>query len=146
MRAGWWVLFLAGMGACAGCADKDSPVKVSGKVTLDGRPVAGAVVTFVPEQGLGRSAVAWTADDGTFQLSTFRGEDGALRGTYKILVAKTEGSPAGGRGTPAAAASSGPRPKVGLPEVYGDIATTPFRCTVPTGGPVMLELKSKGGP
>jgi hypothetical protein len=127
-----------------GCAGKDQPVKVTGKVTLDGRPVEGATVTFIPEKGNGRPAIAWTTAEGTFDLTTFRGNDGALRGTYKILVSKTGNANRSGTSTPAEAPTTPKLSATDLPALYGEFATTPFSCTVPTNGPVVLELQSKG--
>ncbi len=74
--------------AVAGCGEKNPPTgKVTGKVTLDGKPVEGAVVTFTPEGG-GNPAVGRTKADGTFSLTTFEPDDGALLGPHKITVTK----------------------------------------------------------
>src|SRR5437870_4292728 len=53
-------LLLAGFG----CAGKDQPVKLEGMVTLDGEPVAGAIVSFLPDERGGRFAHGMTAKDG----------------------------------------------------------------------------------
>lgn len=74
--------------AIAGCGDKNPPTaKVTGKVTLDGKPVEGAVVTFMPENG-GKPGVGRTNSDGTFSLTTFESDDGAVLGPHKITVTK----------------------------------------------------------
>src|SRR5437773_10785720 len=75
-------LVLAGFG----CGGKDQPVKVEGVVTLDGEPVEGAIVSFLPDEGGGRFAHGLTAKDGSFRLTTYKPDDGALRGDYRVTV------------------------------------------------------------
>src|SRR5258708_2370379 len=91
------VLLVAG--AAAGCGSKTS--KVEGVVTLDGTPVQGATVIFVPETG-DRQASGQTDADGVFHLTTFNTGDGAVPGTYKVTVSKTSAvvSDPGGTATP----------------------------------------------
>jgi hypothetical protein len=68
---------------------------VSGKVTLDGEPVAGAKVVFLPrklfvEQSLPHPpAAAITDDQGVYHLQTDKA-DGAPAGTYLVLVSKRD--------------------------------------------------------
>ncbi len=57
---------------------------MSGVVLLDDKPVAGAAVVFVPNEG-GRPAHGETDANGRFQLTTFRERDGALLGRHAIL-------------------------------------------------------------
>ena len=75
------VLLLGGMGC-------GQTYKINGKVTLDGQPVAGAQVRFIPRGDTGRSAVGFTGKDGTFTLTTVKQGDGALKGEYKVTVSK----------------------------------------------------------
>lgn len=67
-------------------------VKVSGTVTLDGEPVAGAHIRFSPE-GKGTAAFAETDTRGRYQLRTYDPGDGAIPGDYRVSVTKevTEG-------------------------------------------------------
>src|SRR5262249_36492736 len=58
----------------AGCSDK---VRVKGVVTLDGNPVQGATVTFIPDGRSGQSATGITQEDGSFRLTTLKENDGA---------------------------------------------------------------------
>src|SRR5262245_18502134 len=74
--------------AAFGCGGADRPVKVRGTVTLVGVPVEGAVVTFLAEAG-GRNASGRTRADGSFELTTFAANDGALPGNYTVLVEYT---------------------------------------------------------
>ncbi|MDR3233337.1 MAG: carboxypeptidase-like regulatory domain-containing protein [Planctomycetaceae bacterium] len=64
--------------------------KVNGKVTLQGQPLAGVVVTFSlavqdPEK---RPASGVTAADGSFVLTTLKPGDGAYPGKYKVILGK----------------------------------------------------------
>lgn len=72
----------------AGCGDNNPETfPVTGKVTLDGKGLEGATVTFVGEKPE-NSAATTTKADGSYELATFKAGDGALPGTYKIMVTK----------------------------------------------------------
>ena len=70
----------------SGCGEK--PVPVNGIVTLDGKPVEGATVTFGTDDGK-RSYGGFTDASGAFSLSG-GGVLGALPGTYKVTVTKSK--------------------------------------------------------
>jgi HEAT repeat protein len=84
-KAPWWLFFALAVGL-AGCRGQGKPVKVEGSLTLDGKPFSGATITFVPAEGSGRSASGLSEQDGSFRLTTFKPDDGALPGEYKITV------------------------------------------------------------
>jgi hypothetical protein len=110
--------------------DPDVPVPIEGIITLAGRPVGGAAVSFLPAEDLGRrGAFGSTRPDGTLELSTYALGDGVLPGHYKVLVKRTIGT-----NVP------------WLPAVYGDLYRTPLRCQVPPEGRVVLELESDPRP
>lgn len=73
-----------------GCGGPSNPPTepVSGTVTLDGEPVEGAVITFVPDDSANQAAVARSQEDGSYELTTFASGDGAMAGTYKVQVMK----------------------------------------------------------
>jgi hypothetical protein len=83
--AAWALLAVAGI-TCLGCSAGDVPVPISGKVTVDGVPLAHAGVVFHPHDGKGRPATAETAEDGTYRLTTFKVGDGALKGEYRVTL------------------------------------------------------------
>jgi hypothetical protein len=144
----------------AGCGSGTN--KVEGVVTLDGKPVQGASVSFMPQGGTGQFADGFTDAEGRFTLAT-SGKAGVRSGTYKVVVTKTDavavemvpGSPEymskmkkeGPKAGPPAmrpggGASSGPKSL--LPAVYSKPDTTPLTQKVPPdSSPVKLELKSK---
>jgi hypothetical protein len=108
-------------------------IATKGTVTLDGVPVGNAVVQLYPESSQGVYAHATTRDDGSFALSTNAAE-GVEPGEYRVVVVKLEVS-----------AQASARRSV-LPSAYGSKDTTPFRCTVPHDGPVLLELHAQAAP
>jgi hypothetical protein len=75
----------------SGCGSDgfDPPVPVSGKVTLSGKAVDGATVTFLSKAGL-RSASGNTDKDGNFKLTCVNTDDGAPPGDYVVTIAKQE--------------------------------------------------------
>jgi hypothetical protein len=144
------VLLAASVPGCGGRAT--SPVR--GVVTLDGTPVPEATVLFMPDgpEG-GRPATGFTAADGTFLLTTYRQDDGALPGSYRILIQKSEA--AKDAGTAARSAMERAKAKIEeksaqrtqkptLPKAYSHFDTTPLRCSVPVSGVVSLDMH-KGG-
>jgi hypothetical protein len=64
----------------------EPPAKVSGTVTLDGKPLAGATVTFEPVEKGGKKATGKTDENGAYVLTTSKAGDGALPGKYKVTV------------------------------------------------------------
>jgi len=70
---------------CYGCNSSDVSLGiVNGKVTIDGKPLANAIVTFVPKQG-GRAALGTTDPDGNYQL-IYSTRKGALVGTHDVTI------------------------------------------------------------
>lgn len=61
---------------------------VSGTVTLDGKPVEGAAVSFISLDPKNRPAAASTDKDGKYSLTTFVANDGAMAGDYQVSVTK----------------------------------------------------------
>jgi len=75
-----------------GCSAEKSldTVPVSGRVTLDGAPVDGAKVVFAPASGGGSAASGVTDASGNYKLTTLDPDDGALPGSYLVMISKTE--------------------------------------------------------
>ena len=144
-------LVLAGAGCSGG-----GLAKVKGVVTLDGEPLAGAMVSLVPEDGHGQPGQGYTKGDGSFEVETLN-EVGAVPGEYRILVTKRvllpgaedrlrAASPGkGGReGVMAGLLTNPETSKSVVPEVYTQAPTTPLRCTVPLREKFVLKLQSSG--
>src|SRR3954453_11696466 len=80
-----------GGGGAAGCGER-SPFEtapVSGKVTLNGQPLADARISFQPTDGekeLGPGSSATTDAEGKFTLSTVDGGAGATVGNNEVRI------------------------------------------------------------
>jgi hypothetical protein len=74
---------------CGGCSGSGRPATapVRGQVTFRGKPVAGATLTFLCD-GAPRPAVGTTDAAGTYQLTTFEPNDGAVVGVHVVTVKK----------------------------------------------------------
>lgn len=122
----------------AGCGEKsDGNTFVTGTVTQGGKPIEGARVVFIPEDGSGESAGGRTDEAGKFVLTTSSGKDssGTKPGSYKVTVSKTEMKWDGKSYIPAV--EDGVEVKVKdektiqiLPARYRNFATTPFKANV----------------
>jgi hypothetical protein len=156
----WAAALLVGLG----CGGAGRPVKVEGLVTLDGQPVGGATVIFNPLARDGRQASGVTGEDGRFRLTTYRVDDGALPGEYKVTIQKPTTTSAAGvepgrdlskidmnkmmwQMKQESDKKKRQRAKVagGIPTVYGDLSKTPLKERVPPAGLVKVELRSKEG-
>jgi len=156
------VLAAAVLLAGAGCGRQFYPVE--GVVTLDGKPVEGATISFIPDEGSqGPVANGLTRKDGSFRLETHRAGDGVLAGTYKVVISKTPAIEFHGLSDNeiremALKQEMGLRAKIKkeiegqlrakkgeIPAVYGDPARSTLKVTVPTTGKVRLELQRSGG-
>ena len=74
-----------------GCSGDGRPpaLKAGGKVVYQGKPANGALVVFHPQgkdRENGPKPVATTADDGSFQLTTYNENDGAPAGDYLATI------------------------------------------------------------
>jgi hypothetical protein len=120
--ARWFSLSIAAI--CVsfmGCNQGPQFVPVTGKVTFQGKPLAGAEIVFQPASG--SPAMGRTDDQGNFSLSTFGDQDGAIVGDYKVTVVKNEPIP-GPPGDPYA------RVRNILPPQYANAQSTPLGASV----------------
>ncbi len=91
-----------GIAGVSGCGSGDRPPlgTVHGKITLDGKPLAGASVGFVPKSG-GRESSGVTDAEGNYELKYIRDIMGAKVGAHTVRIStahdrarKTETVPA----------------------------------------------------
>jgi len=135
--------------AIGGCGKGDT-IPLRGTVTLDGRPLANASVSFLAQDPRGRDALGSTDADGVFRLSTFEPGDGALPGRYKVVVQPAAASavnvvaatPGEILDAPRAGGPSAPSP-VTLPPRYSRPDQTILEQEVPASGEVVFALESK---
>lgn len=142
----WMAAGLAGCFSVFGCSEPpgDMPqadiLPLSGTVTVDGKPIAGA---FVVLHALKNSEVAAvtpngvTDESGNFEISTYAPNDGAPEGTYLATVS-----------WPEALQGSGSEPEYGrerLPLRYQNRDDSGLVVSVSPDlrDPVVLQLKSR---
>ena len=119
--------------ALAGCSRSASYTQnesVEGTVTLDGAPVANAVVQFVPNidpNVQAPSSSGYTDEKGHFKLTCDNTKPGAVVGKHNVVV--FPGRSAGGADDEEA--QTAPRAKVApVPNVYSLASTTPLKIEV----------------
>jgi hypothetical protein len=124
--------------ACAalgllGCGTQAKVVPVSGQVTLDGRPLPHALVTFQPvahdkNPNPGPGSTGRTDAEGRYTLRVVgRPESGALTGNHRVSIVAYEGE------VPGTTDDANPAlPRQILPERYN--ATTELSIRVPANG------------
>lgn len=130
-------LFCIMVVCCCGCGSQPfETAKVTGSVTLDGKPVTEGSVLFTPSQG-------WPARgeldaQGHFALSTYEDQDGAIVGKHEItIIAQSGPDPSEHFERPPPAPT-----KWLIPERYGNRTTSGLTYEVKEGEPneVTLEL------
>ena len=128
LRMAGWIL----LASCAACSR--SPValaNVSGKVLLDGQPLAGGVINFQPiASGTGTNggpgSTARIGPEGRFSLTTIRGAPGAVVGKHRVKIYSS--SPE----SPATADRSSPAERERVPAAYNYKSNLTF--DVPAAG------------
>lgn len=142
---------LCGLAVTVGCAGDTGPplAPVSGTLLVDGRPIAGVSVMFVPDNGKGTSgpaSVGVTGADGAFTLTAPGNRPGAIVGHHKVTAA-CPFDPAGGSSASGVAAdASGTR--CSIPTTYGDPVLTPLEVEVKAerGANAAVALEVVGTP
>ncbi len=74
----------------SGCGKDLGYRKTTGKVTLDGAPLAGAIVTFVGQGQGTESGAATTNESGEYSANSGSVGEGLKPGEYKVTIAKRE--------------------------------------------------------
>ncbi len=123
----------------AGCGWGGSPMgRVSGVVTLDGKPIEGAAVGFVAV-GDGPVASGTTDAEGRYTL-TCMNQSGTLVGEYRVVVCKTIEHGIRADGT---VAPGGARTEWLTPRKYASHETSGLSATIRRGNnEIPLELSS----
>jgi hypothetical protein len=125
-----------------GCAEQLELGKVSGTVTLAGRPLAGVQVIFLPDpavhRGLPRST-GITDEEGRFELLCDDGRPGAAPATHLVMIVDLAlDAPVVVRGSDAEDLPR-PRSRARVPAVYQS-SKTPLREIIELGEQT-IELK-----
>lgn len=123
---------------------------VAGTITCMGEPIAGAKVTFFPEnRTLGEIAKGKTDEQGRFVLTSLLPNDGAFPGIYRVTVELDQKTirvvptlPGPDPRNPLAGARPNPIQQLSLVhDNYGRPETSPLRVTIPAGGDTNLQLR-----
>lgn len=81
----------------SGCGGEKKDVRlVKGVVTYQDAPLAGATITFIPQDAEGVMATGLTESDGSYRLTSFGSKtkgSGAKIGTYLVSIVKREEPP-----------------------------------------------------
>lgn len=137
-RAGLMILLGACLISATGCGRRPTLAPVSGRVTLDGRPLAFGSVMIQPTGG--PAARGRIQPDGSFTVGTFAPGDGAIVGPATVRVACYE------QQRPGATAQQG-EPTLGkslIPEKYTQFETSGITTSVAAGMPPLeIPLSSK---
>ena len=135
----------------AGCTGGPKLVPVTGKVTMNGKPLKNAKVDFHPDPDMGNTgpgSSGTTDENGNFTLVCSQGaKPGAVVGHHRVIVTDLDvyGTVFVGRGDYRTEDPKGPKevPKFSrLPATYEKLASTPFKVEVKADmGPVTLDVK-----
>lgn len=149
MRTIEWVTVLCLVTGLTGCGSEtakptiEKVVPVSGTLTYRGQPLEHHQVSFIPMDGR-RAAVGTTDATGKFTLGTNDLSDGAPPGKHKVSVTfappSTDDSASG---SPIDDPNLLPKPKITIPEKYGNPNTSGIEQEVPSSGLPDLKLDLK---
>ncbi len=111
--------------SCSKSGKKMASNPARGKVLLGDQPLAGALVVLVPKTGADLPGAVKpsgeTAQDGTFELTSYKPKDGAPEGEYKVIISKFDDD------------TKTHTTKSLLPPLYANPETTPFSATIQKG-------------
>jgi hypothetical protein len=143
----------------AGCGgneeDRVALVPVSGTLTLDGKPLEGVIISFLPDASNAKPQTDGgdlSGPGGTFEAK-YRNRNGLAPGKYTVTVARPgKGEPgdiagispvAGVATPPTHKGQAGKKEKEPPPWPYGDASTTPLKQDVAPGGSTGLKIELK---
>lgn len=128
---------------CGRISDAPPLVPVSGRVLVDGEPIARLSVIFAPDNQKGTTgpaSVGTTSTDGGFTLTAPGNRSGAVAGFHRVTVSCPFDPSSGSDPSGQKAAGGG----CSLPAVYADPLLTPLslevRATTDAAGPLLIEI------
>jgi hypothetical protein len=145
------VLLITASIGCSGSPSASSDaepalIPAKGVITIDGKPLAHALVTFLPNSGAG--GVAETKDDGSYELVTSFGKRGVPADEYVVAVTYVVNDKGEPQGMGAQSSLVTPASMAGaeqlLPPEYSDLGRSKLRATVTPQSatrPINIDLK-----
>jgi len=142
--------FLVALAAAvlSGCDSGPKLVTVTGTVTLDGKPLEGANIAFVPDQS--NAAITpgtdLTGASGNYKIM-YNNRTGVAPGKYKVAISKLEVKPGvvlpeEFKRDPVMAKMAG-LTKESMPDSVSGVGETKYDCEVPpTGGTFDFDVKA----
>jgi hypothetical protein len=92
----WSLLPFVVLAGCWGGDDGPKRGEVSGVVTLDGEPVKGAILEFIPEAQDGTTSYGGTDEDGHYTMLFGSSRTGAVLGRNLVRITTDDRSSVGG--------------------------------------------------
>ncbi len=129
-----------------GCESCNPVYPVTGKVTLEGKPmVGGGSIYLVPLTNQeGKAAGGEIAEDGSYKLSTYGTGDGSMVGEFRVVINQvTEKEPMNTEDGQKAVRGELSVPMADrIPGIYSDSLNSPLRAKVePKSQEINFELK-----
>ncbi len=147
--AGFTALTALATVGCGGALDEPVIVPVEGIITLHGKPLEGATLSFVPDgtNSASTPGADLSGPDGSFR-ARYRNRPGLAPGKYKVLVAKDvtdakKAIPEALQNDPHMAKMAGLL-KSEAPSRYSDLKNTPLSLEVSPQGEKGLSFDLKG--
>jgi hypothetical protein len=133
-----WASIVLAAAAVGGCEPTVTRSEVSGRVTLDSKPLAGVTVAFFPQtKGVNPRLVGRGTTDsaGRYSLSDPEGITGAVVGTNRVVVLPPKSPRSSGE-----PASGTPSPGRQIPVRYCSPRLSPLVVTVQAGGVQTIDV------
>lgn len=135
------ILALLAMTVFPGCKRNPRVVPVSGIVMYNNKPLPFGSILFQPEKG--QMAVGEIQVDGTFKLSSYGPNDGAVPGRHLVSVNCYEGQRPGSKQPEGGEVSMG---KLLIPLKYTRLGTSGLSADVGDAPTQNIEIKLEGPP
>ncbi len=143
-----WATASVALLALAGCGQGSGlrMYPIRGEVSYNGKPVTTGSVIYIPSGSAGKQAAGKIQPDGTFQLTTRQGNDGAVEGAYQIVVYSLKGQeqgPASRDETETGKARRPAKPAYMIPEKYARPETSGLTDNVDSKHPGFKKIELK---
>lgn len=139
--SGGLLLALLALPGC-GSSDRVAVYPVRGTVLFDGKPMSGGgSISFVPMAAQkGKTAGGAIEEDGTFKMSTYGDGDGAMAGTFRVVITQSVWDESINEGDSDSAPQAQERNAIEvvpeserIPAIYSDMQNSPLTIEVKPG-------------